>query len=106
MKRLLSTDGNQSKVFHYSEHDDTAAIETVTDVAPIMRHVQRMKAAKAKKYDSEVANYVGTVDINLFLKWCESKGVNAQEALADNRYLIQYLNAPENAKFKAVEGKI
>ena len=104
MKRILSVDGNKKQVFHYSDHDDTAAIETIIDAEPLVRHVRKMRHMKRNK--SEVTNYVGSVDMTLFLKWAKEKHISTQEAMSDNRYLVQYLNDPDNAKFKAVDGKI
>ncbi len=106
MKRILSHDGSATKILHYSEHDNTAAIETVEDIAPLVNHVKQMKAANNNGYKSETMNYVGSVNTKLFLDWCAQKFISAEEALKDNKYLIMYLNARENSQFKAIDGKI
>ena len=106
MKALL----DENQIFHFSEHDGDAAIETVVDTGAIVRHVQQMKhlreVSSKKKFGSEVANYVGSVNIDLLRVWCREKNIDFNEAMRDNKILIQYLNDPDNAKFKAVDGKI
>lgn len=106
MKRILDANGNKTQIFHHTEHDNESIIQTVTDADPLVRRVNALREAKRKKYDSEVMNYVGSVDLDLFLEWARRKGINTQEAMADTKFIVQYLNDPDNARFKAIDGKI
>jgi len=107
MKRILTNNGNTQEIFHYCEHDNTAVIQRRTDIDPLTRRVQRLREAKkGKNYGSQVMNYAGSVDMTLFRKWGEKKFISAQELFANTKYLTQYLNDPDNAKFKAIDGKI
>lgn len=105
MSRILSVDGNKKQLFHHSEHDGQSAVETITDVDPLLRHVKKMKYLQGSK-KSEVTNYVGSVDMDLFVDWCRKKHIDVGEGMRDNKYLVMYLNDPGNSKFKAVNGKI
>jgi len=104
MKRILSIDGNKKEVFH-GHADGSFHIQTIIDTDPLLKHVQQMKHLTRNK-KSEVTNYVGSVDLTLFRKWCEKKNISVQESYGNTNYLTQYLNDPDNAKFKAVDGKI
>lgn len=104
MKRILSQDGNKTEVFH-GHSDGSFHIQTIIDADPLLKHVQQMKHLN-RNNKSEVTNYVGSVDLTLFRKWCEKKFIKFDQAMGDTKYLTQYLNDPDNARFKAINGKV
>jgi len=104
MSRILTQEGNKTEVWH-GEKDGKFTVETIIDAQPLLNHVTQMKHL-SRNHKSEVANYVGSIDLTLLRKWGEKKHIKFDEIMRDTKYLNQYLNDPDNAKFKAVDGKI
>lgn len=102
---ILSDNGYKKQILHICEHDGTAAIETITDIEPVINHVQQMKETH-RGFKSQTANYVGTIPLDIFRKWGEVKGITNHELMTNNKYLADFLNDPDFAKFKAIDGKV
>ena len=105
MKKILSSNGGITETFHYSDHDDTAAIHRTTDVSKILEANKFQRDAN-EGYKSEVFNKVASIDVVAVEHWCKMKGITWETFFADEKIFKQFLNDPDNRAWRTKLGKI
>lgn len=105
MKKILSTDGGITETFHYSAHDDTAAIQRVSNVSEIL-DANKLQRDSGQGYKSEVFNKVASIDVVVLDHWCKNKGINFETFFADEKVFKSFLNDPDNKAWRTTSGKI
>ena len=105
MKRVISSNGGVTETFHYSEHDDTAAIQRVSDVSKILQ-ANKIQRDSNQGYKSEVFNKVASIDVVVLDAWCKARGINLETFFADDKVFKNFLNDPDNKAWRTTSGKI
>jgi protein associated with RNAse G/E len=106
MKRVLSSSGGVTSTFHYSAHDDTAAIQTTSDVTKLLDANKYQRNNQSLHHTSETFNKVASIDTNALMMWIKARGVSYQEFMQDPKWVKVFLNDPDNAAWRTRTGKI
>ncbi len=106
MSKVLSYDGGVKETFHYSAHDDTAAIQVETDVTNILEANKFQRSNQTMRHQSEAFNHVARIDVNAINIWCKQRGIKYGEFLGNPEILQKFLNDPDNKAWRTRTGKI
>ena len=93
------------ETFHYDDATDTATIQTVQDVEPILK-ANKKAFNSAGAYKSEVFNKKASIPNVIWMQWCKEKGIKPQEFFSNTEVLKRFLNDPENKFCLTRPGKV
>lgn len=106
MKQILTAEKGRKEIFHYSAHDDTAAIESVTDVAGILKANKFQRDTQTMKHESDVFNHKARIPIDAINHWCKMKGIKYGEFMGESKHLKAFLNSVDNKHWLTRTGKV
>lgn len=101
--RILTASPGSVSLFH--EADGRVAIETVTDVAPVLADAaQRRQHGATKTHLGDW--HTAEIPVGVLVKWAEARGTSYREVMADDRLFKKFLNDPDNASFRIAGGRV
>lgn len=106
MKRVISAADGVTSTFHYCAHDDTAAIQTTSDVTKLLDANKFERSNQTMRHQSETFNKVASIDTNALMIWIKARGVSYQEFMQEPKWVKLFLNDPDNAAWRTRTGRI
>lgn len=95
-KRFLT--GGISSVFLHEEQDGKVAIETVTDVEPVIERAKALHNAGRTKTGMG-DRHVASVPIAVLDAWARKRGLLFQNVMQDQSLMTQFLQDPDHSYF-------
>lgn len=97
MSRRFLT-GGISSVFLHEEQDGKVAIETVTDVGPVLERAKALHNQGLTRTGMG-DRHVASIPIAVLDAWARKRGLLFQNVMQDQRLMSQFLQDPDHSYF-------
>jgi len=104
MPRLLNVRGDITEAFHFSQHDESFAVQTSQDVEPYLNANAKDRSHNAENWQGEM-HKVASIPFTVIQQWRNELGDDPLAARNRN-WFIAKLNSNEFNMLRTKEGRI
>lgn len=105
MSRLISRMDGITETLHFQDCDDTATLNRVQDVEPIIEANKRAQSNNDGMSTTREWRHIARIPDVVYLEWCKTYGVDVLHP-EHSKLLTRLLSDPENRWFRVDGGRI